>query len=377
MDISVSTSVLKGVTTYLSSLNAKSAVYSDDLKLLWTSGDEFFKTVDTRFISDALPIKEETHLSLTVDKVRFAVSVTPLYRSKRLVSGYVCVMRDNTEIYMMANSSSVSDYARLFLQDIQEKANRIISLCKVMEGLIPENESKERMQDILRDQCANSLRIFAEASGSSALLPPSNNENGAPAVNCHVSALISGLCAEAAQCLVKTKRKLVKDIDMRNYYAKVDYRVFSVAFMSILRSHLYISPLKSSIQVSSRFEDGNYIVTVSSELLHQEDMDPMQSGKLMHDRELARKIVVSDCGGVLVFKEEKNAAVSEMTLPVIKKNRGATLNKSNSEYLTGGYRPVRPFVDEITEIEEQALAAAKGSNSAPSQKNVQKRKKKK
>ena len=376
MDTSVSTSVLKGVTTYLSSLNAKSAVYSDDLKLLWTSGDEFFKTVDTGFIKDALPIKEETHLSLTVDKVRFAVSVTPLYRSKRLVSGYVCVMRDSTEIYAMANSSAVSDHARLFLQDIQEKANRIISLDKVLDGLIPENENKEKIQDILRDQCANSLRIFTAASASRAILPPAESSEDAPAVNCHVSALISGLCTEASQCLVKTKRKLIKDIDMRNYYAKVDYRVFAVAFMSILRSHLYISPLKSSIQVSSRFEDGNYIVTVSSELLPEDKMDPLQIARSMHDRELARKIVVSDCGGVLTFKEEKNTAVSEMTLPVIKKNRGASLNNANSEYLTGNYKPVRPFVDEITENEELAVAAEKGSKAASSQKNAQKRKKK-
>ena len=33
----VTSSVLKGVTTYLSALNARSAVFNDDLTLIWTN----------------------------------------------------------------------------------------------------------------------------------------------------------------------------------------------------------------------------------------------------------------------------------------------------------------------------------------------------
>lgn len=359
MGTSVSTSVLKGVTTYLSALNASSAVYSDDLKLLWTSEDGFFKTVDTKFISDALPIKEERHLSLTVDNERFAVGVTPLYRSKRLVSGYVCVMRDSNDIYMMANSSAVADYARMFLEDIQQKANRIISIGKLLDGLIPEGESRERIHELIRDQYVQSMRICTEAAANSAIIPSHKGEDDRPTVNCHVSALISVLCNETSQCLVKTKRKLVKDIDMNNYYARVDYRVLAVAFMSMFRSHLYISPLKSDIQVSTRFEDGVYLITVASGLIPEKDIDSVQRGKSRQDRGLARKIVTTDCGGSLTFTEKKNTAVSEMKLPVIKKNRGASITGTNSGYLSGQYKPVHPFIDEITCREEQAVAAAR------------------
>ena len=372
----VTASVLKGVTTYLSSLNARSAVYSEDLKLIWTSEDDFFKTVDTKFISDAMPIKEERHLSLETDNERYTVSVTPLYRSKRLVSGYVCVMRDSTEIYMMADSSAVSDYIRIFLQDIQDKANRIISASKVMEELVPEGENGEKLHELIRNQYTQSLRIFTEASSSGAVLSHRESGDEASPVNCHVSALISGLCSEAGQCLVKTKRKLIKDIDMRNCYAKTDYRLLAMAFMCVLRTHLYISPLKSNIQVTTRFDDLTYVIAVTSELLPEGEIDPLQQGKSRHDWELAKKIAVSDCGGALTFTVNKNTATSELKLPVIRKNRGASLNNANSEYLTGNYRPVHPFIDEITEKEELSLSSAKEVKAAPAAKSVQKKKKK-
>lgn len=374
MVTSISSSVLRGVTTYLSSLNAHSAVYSDALELLWASDEEFFQAIDTKFISDILPIKTEQHVSIVVDKIKYAVSITPLYRSKRLVCGYVCVLRDSNEIYVMANSSAVADYTRLFLQDIQEKANRILSISKVMEGLVPENENKEKLAKLIRDQYVQSLRIYTEASGTSTIVLQKQGENASPPINCHVPALIAGLCAEASQCLVKTKRKLMKDIDMRNYYARIDYRTFAVAFMSIFRSHMYISPLKSSIQVVTRFEDGNYMITITSELLPEEKILFQQELKSRQDIELARKIVTSDCGGTLAFTTDKNTAVSEMRVPVIKKNRGAALNNSNSGYLTGSYKPVHPYLDEITEKEELALAAAKEGRETPTVKRVQKRK---
>lgn len=374
--IMVTASVLRGVTTYLSSLNARSAVYNEDLTLIWASEDGFFKSIDPKFISAAMPIREERHLSLEVDGERYAVSVTPLYRSKRLVCGYVCVMRDSTEIYMMANSSAVSDYVRLFLQDIQEKANRIISVSKVMEGLVPEGENGEKLQELIRSQYIQSQRIFTEATGSKAILPPVNNGEGTSAANCHVPALISGLCGETSQCLVKTKRRLVKDIDMRNCYARADYRLLAMAFMSLLRTHLHISPLKSDIKVITRFDELTYVVAITSELLPKGELDSLQQEKSRHNWELAKKIVVSDCGGTLVFNTDNNTATSEMKLPVIRKNRGPSLNNANSEYIAGNYKPVHPFIDEITEAEELAINMAKESKAVSAAKSVQKKKKK-
>lgn len=371
----VSSSVLRGVTTYLSSLNAKSAVYNDDLTLIWTNCDEFFKAFDTTVITKAQPIRSEKPVPVVVDKVKYVMNIVPLYRSKRLVCGYVCVLRDSYEVYQMVNNSAVSDHIEMFLQEAQEKTTRIIGISKVMEGLVPDNENKERLEQLIREQSMHAMRLFTEASSTSAITSAGAEAN-APGVNCNVSALISGLCAEANQCLVKTKRKLIKDIDIRSYYAKIDYKLLALAFMSMFRSHLYISPLKSNIEVSSRFEEGDYFITVKSELLPEEEMDLHQEQKAMQDREMARKVIASDCDGSLTFTADKNTAVTEVKLPVVKKNRGPSLNNVNSEYLVGSYKPVHPFVDEITEMEEQAINAAKNAKTAHPRKIVQRRRKK-
>ena len=370
----VSTSVLKGVTAYLSSLNAKSAVYDDDLTLRWTNCDEFFKDFDTTVISKAQPLKSEKPVPVVVDKVKYVMNIVPLYRSKRLVCGYVCVVRDSYEVYRMMNSSAVSDQIELFLKDAQEKATRIIGISKVMEELVPDNEDKERLEQLVREQNMQASRLYTEASCTGTVI--AGTDKNTPNINCNVSALVDGLCAEAVQCLVKTKRKLIRDIDTRSYYAKIDYKLFSVAFMSMFRSHLYISPLKSSIEVSSRYEGKDYFITVKSELLPDEEIDFSHEQRSSLDRELAKKIVAFDCGGSLSFKTDKNTAVTEIRITVDKKNRGPSLNSINSEYMSGGYRPVHPFIDEITELEEQALTAAKEAKSDSGRKNIQKRKKK-
>ena len=370
----VAKSVLSGVTAYLSSLDAKSAVYNDDLTLIWSSCDDFFKTFDTRVISDAIPIKSEENIPVTVDKVKYVMNVVPLYRSKRMVCGYVCVLRDSYEMYRMVNSSAVSDYIRSFLKEAQEKATRIIGINRVMDGLIPEDSDTEKLKQLVHEQNLQAMRLFTEASSIDTIVSAGSDEN-APDVNCNVSALVAVLCVEANQCLVKTKRKLIRDVDLKSYYARVDYKLFAVAFMSVLRSHMYISPLKSSIEVTSCYEDGNYIVTVKSELLPCEELTYAQEQKSTQDRELARMIAAFDCGGSLTFTADKNTASSEIKIPAFKKNRGASLNNTNSEYLTGGYKPVHPFIDEITEKEELDLAVVKEGKDTASKKNVQKSKK--
>lgn len=371
----VTSSVLKGVTTYLSALNARSAVFNDDLTLIWTNCDEFFKTFDTTVISDALPIKSEQPVSVVVNKVKYAMNVVPLYRSKRLVSGYVCVLRDSYEVFRMVNSSAVSDFTELFLRETQEKASRIISINKVMEELVPKNEEGEKLASLMKEQYVQAMRLFTEAT-STAALSGLIAVDDSPNLNCNISALVAGLCVEASQCLVKTKRKLIRNVDLRHYYARIGYKTFAVAFMSAFRSHLYISPLKSNIEVSSRFDDGDFFITVKSELLPEDAIDFAQQMRSCLDRELAHKIIASDCGGELTYTAEGGVAVTEMKVPVTKKNRGASLNSANSEYLTGGYRPVHPFMDEITEKEEIAIAAAKDSSGAPAKTLARKRRKK-
>lgn len=368
-------SVLKGVTAYLSSLNASSAIYDDELTLIWTNCDEFFKAFDTKAISDIQPIKSEQPIPVFVNRTKYVMNVVPLFRSKKRVSGYVCVLRDSFEVYRMVNSSAVSDYTGLFLQETQEKANRIISITKVMEELVPENEEGEKLARLIKEQYVQAVRLFTEASSTSALSGILAADD-TPNLNCNVSALVAGLCVEAGQCLVKTKRKLIRNVDLRHYYARIGYKTFAVAFMSALRSHMYISQLKSDIEVSSHFDDGNFFITVKSDLLPEEELSFSQEIKSSLDRELAHKIVASDCGGTLTFTGVDGTAVTEMKIPVNKKNRGKTLTNVNSEYLTGGYRPVHPFLDEITEKEELAITAAKEASSSAAKTLARKRRKK-
>ena len=371
----VTVSLLKGVTTYLSSLGAKSAVYNDDLTLEWTNCKEFFKDLDTKVISSALPIKSEQPVSVIVDRVKYVMNVVPLYRSKRVICGYACVLRDSYEIYKMISSSAMADYNELFLKETQERATRIIGASKVMEKLVPEGENEEKLLGLIKEQHAQAERIFTEASGNSAALAL-RDEDDELYINCNVSALVSGLCTEASQCLVKTKRRLIKNIDGRSYYAKIDYKTFAIAFMSTFRSHMYISPLKSDIEISSRFEEGDCFITVKSDMLPDDMIDYVKEIKSQQDRELARRIIVSECGGSITFTAEGGKAVTEMKVSVIKKNRGQLLNNSNSEYLAGGYKPVHPFFDEITEKEELAAAAEKEPKGGTTRVIGQKRKKK-
>lgn len=361
----IASSVIKVLKGYLSSLNARCAVYGEELKLEWTNCEEFFGTLDTGVIADALPIKKETPVSVTVGDVKYVMNVVPLYRSKRLVSGYVCVLRDSFELYRMINSSAIADFNELSLQDSREKLNQIISINKAMEDMLEKGEVTDKAVELMKKQYRSAARLYTEASSSMALgRAASGGSEDEPAVNCNVSILLKGLCTEAAQCLVKTKRKLIKKLDTKNYYARIDYKTFAVAFLGAFRSHLHISPLKSSVEVSSAFDGGDYVITIRTEALPENEPDAISRLRAQQDLELARKIICGDFGGSLSFTRSRKEAVSVIRVPVIKKNRGALLNSANSGYLAGNYRPVRAFVDEITEKEELAVTAEARAQSA-------------
>lgn len=353
-------SLLKNLKSYLSSLNAMTAVYDEELTLQWTSCEGIFGTLDTKIIRDALPIKEEIPLPVTVEGVRHVMNVTPVYRSKRLVSGYVCVLRDSYELYRMIGSSAIADFGNMSLKDERDKLSRIIGINEEIAAMLDNGEITDKAYQLIKDQYKSAIRLYTEITSGMTLLHELTEDE--PVVNCNIPILLKGLCTEAAQCLVKTKRKLNKKLDNRNYYTKIDYRIFSAAFLSVFRSHLYISPLKSDISVATRYEEGEYVITVKSEALPQNDIGRETGLKALQDRELARKIVGADCGGSLSFTCDGKAAISVIRVPAAKKNRGAMLNDTNSGYLSGDYRPVRFFVDEITEKEELAVTAGSSAD---------------
>ena len=354
----VTPSVLKTLKGYLSSLNARSAVYSDELTLEWTNCEELFGALDTKVISDAFPIKEEMPISVTLGDVKYVMNVTPLYRSKRLVSGYVCVLRDSFELYRMINGSAIADFSEQALKDGSEKLNRIISINKAVENILTNGKDTGRACELMKEQYKSVMRLYTEVSSSIALTHTVSTDDDVLPVNCNLSLLLKGLCTEAAQCLVKTKRKLIKKLDTKNYYARIDYKAFALAFMGAFRSHLYISPLQSDVEVSSVYNESNYIITIRTKALPENETDDADRLRSQKDLELARKIVGADCGGSLTFTSDGKTAVSVIRVPAGKKNRGRLLNSANSEYLTGSYRPARSFMDEITEKEELAIAAA-------------------
>lgn len=345
----------------MSVLNARCALYDDEMKPLWNSCGEFFDNFDLSIVTQRFPIKKETHIIVDDGGTQSVLSVVPVYRSKRLVTGYALVLRDSYDVLGLVNHTSLSEFMVQLLREGQESLGHIISVNKTIASVLSSSKAHSAEVQLLDCQYEDALALYNSMCHTMAYTELKTD--GPVTINSNISALLGTICAETSQILSKTKRKLIKKIDTKNYYAKIRYQNFIIAFMSLMRSQLIMSPEGGDISVSSRCTGNVYSITLKTDI--DQSLSDDVALKSRYERELARKIIVSDCGGEITFTVDEQSVVTLIKLPIIRKNRGTTLNLENAEYLTGEYQPIRTFLYDIIQKESGGAYSSKKVASKP------------
>ncbi|MDE6724017.1 MAG: hypothetical protein K2J79_00275 [Ruminiclostridium sp.] len=349
-------SVLKGLTSYLSSLDGISAVYDKNFKLQWTNCEDFFNELDISEIKADRPDKE-THYKATYRKETALLTVIPLIKSVRTVDGYTVTVKTTYQVFKMISNTSAADHVNLFLKESQAKLEELEMINKKLSEKSNDAENADLADS--RDRLLSAIETDMENYFKT--LFPKRTDSGA---NCNVSRLLLTVCEDTKECLKGVRRKVSMEVTDVKCYRLIDHKLLSAGAANLLKCHLKLSPLRSSVSVQVICEKDGVLKTVIKSKSGREDLTESDKLASEFNRNLAEKIIRDDCGGEFSFTDDGKSIISEFILPVTLKNKGPELNSRNAPYIVDGYKPVRLMLkktmeSEIEKLEEIKMETAK------------------
>lgn len=352
----LSSPILKGLTSFLSSLDAVAAVYDVDFKLASTDSEEFFQKLDISAVMSNPPVKGETAYTVEVDGEKMILCVTPIFKSKRVIAAYIFVIRTDYQLYKQLCAGSIPDYFAARLDRIKKE----IAECSEMNEIAQNSGGSKKLTALLEEQKHVLNALYSEISKTRYSVFSDAEVNSR--INCNVSALLSVLCDDTAECLKEVKRKVSFDIDARNYYSKIDFNLFTCAFSNILMYHLQCSPLKGTVNIKSAVNSEKLLeLTVKTKANNKKNVSAEEAANAKYCRDLAHKIICYDFSGECETDCDGSSIVTVIKLPVAKKNRGSLLTSRNSAYLGSDYKPMYENLLRVIEAETDALKKQRGS----------------
>lgn len=352
----LSSPILKGLTSFLSSLDALSAVYDADLNLVSTDSEEFFQTLDISAVTSDPPVRGETAYSIEADGEKMILTVTPIFKSKRIITAYIFVARTDYQLYKQLCAGSMPDYFTMLLDHIKEE----LAACSELNEIAQNTSGTKKVTSLLEDQKQTLNELYSRLSRTRNAVFSDAEVNSR--LNCNVSALLSALCEDAAECLKEVKRKVSFDIDARNYYSKIDYNLFTSAFSNILMYHLLCSPLKSTVSIKTVVNSEKLLeLTVKTKADKKKAETDDEAIRARYFRDLAHKIICYDFGGECEISNDGGSVISVIGLPIQKKNRGLYLTSKNSAYLGDDYKPMYEHLSYVIKSETAALKKQRSS----------------
>lgn len=352
----LSSPILKGLNSYLASLDATAAVYDSSFKLAAAVNMDFFEQLDISAVKENPPSKGEKFYSLDVNGEKLILAVTPLFKSKRIVTAYTFVVRDEYQLYKQICVGASNDYFIALLDRMQDGLRKC---CELNETALNQSGGK-KLAAVLEEQRNAIDELRSEIFETRLAAFPSSEVNSR--INCNVSALLSALCSDTAECLQDIKRKVSAEIDEKSYYSNIDFNLFTVAFTNLIRYHLQCSPLKSTVSIKSELNSDNFLEIM---IKTKSDAKRIESGTdavlAKYFRDFANRIIRSNFDGEYDHKQEGNMTVSIVRLYVSKKNRGSLLTGKNSAYLSDDYKPMRSSLARVINSEKDEMKTRRSS----------------
>lgn len=392
----------KGITSgaqrlmenFLSSVEGRSALYDEEMNLIWTNYREFFDKFDLKKINEETPIRNESSFSADIDGSQEVLSITPVYKSLRTISAYVCVIRSSYEVYKLMNKTAIAAFTNNMMEKNKDKLERLAELNAKVGEAVRENENTEEINDLIMEQ---KRLLVAMRNETKYCIDTCYNEVNSNKINCNPSMMFKSLCEDAEESFRDLGRKVNFSGESRDYYITENSTALATAFLHLLRSHMLLSPLKSTVSISTYYEaSGSFCVSVKSKLVsldkiskinridNADNIDDIDNTDNIDNidytdkadntgervlitarayRELAKKVILFDYNGSFECSDDNKNMQTVFKFPVLKKNRGPVLTTSNSWYLDKNKRVLHAYMMDIIEHEIGELEHAKMESS--------------
>lgn len=331
----------KLMANFIESSGVKGAVYDEEMTLLWTNYPEFFDNFDIGKINGESPLISESAFSAEADGVRAVLNITPVYKSPRVISAYVCIIREAYDIYKMMNKTVISDFSDNIMRKNRDRLEKLAELNRAI------GEAAADSADLNGADGANRLNELNDlVKKQEELLLSMRNEtrfyidtcfNEVSEKACNISLLFSTVCEYAAKSFKELGRKVSFTVEEKDYYINSDDGSLLIGFLHLLRSHVMLSPPKTAVSVTAAFEPltggtGLFVVKVKTSLLPSEKIGEELLLSSRAYGELAKKVVMYDYGGLFERCDSKKNMQTVFKIPAARKNRGPMFRSEKSCY---------------------------------------------
>ena len=363
----------KGITSgaqrlmenFLVSVEGKSALYDEEMNLIWTNFHEFFDEFDLKGLDEETPIRSESCFSAAVDGSKAVLNITPVYKSLRTISAYVCIIRDYYEIYKLMNKTTISAFSNNMMEKNMDKLERLAELNANISEAVHDSAGTDQIDDLISEQ---KRLLVSMRNETKYYMDTCFNEVDRSEINCNLSMMFKSLCRDAEESFRDLGRKVSFTGESRDYYIIENSNALVTAFLHLLRSHLILSQLKSTLNISTYYEangynNGNFCISVKTKLNPVDKIDESVLTTSAAYRELAKKVVLFDYNGIFEYDDDDKNMYTVFKFPVLKKNRGPVLTTSNSWYLNERNRILHTYMMDIIEQEIGELEHAKMESS--------------
>lgn len=349
--------LIKSLPGFLASKGGISAIYDEHLNIYWADESNFFQNYDVEDLKQKLPIKEEILSSMVVNGEKMAFVITPIYKSKYAVVGYVFKLVTAAELYPLASKCLISDYTGEISENYSRAIEKIKKLNEKLKASVSLKNNGIALNKYLDEQERYISSLCSQIENNKLLFVKDKNNR-----NCNITDLVNILCKQLSDYYKGIQRKIVTQIDTKKYFKSFDYGIYAIAFMTLIKFHTLTCPLKGGINITGGyFEKGMYGVTIKTKKNLQLSDEEMKRHEYF--RYLAKKIFVFDLDGQFSTDETDKYLISVAKVPALKKNRGNIIELNSADYLSENFKPCQAVLREqvYKEIEELELLKMEAS----------------
>lgn len=341
MPNSLTSGAEKMMENFIESSGSKGAIYDEKLTLIWTNYPDFFDNFEIEKMNEQSPLTSESSFSVETEGMRAVLNITPVYKSPRVISAYICIIREAYDIYKMMNKTVISDFSDNIMMKNKNKLERLAELNRVMgeavmavkelNGLGDTNELGNltdlvQKQKKLLDSMKNETRFYIDTCFNEV-----SNES------CNISVLFSTVCECAAESLRELGRKVSYTAETKDCYITSKDSALLLGFLHLLRSHIMVSPPKTAVSITAAFEPltrktGFFTVKVKTSLIPSEEIQKELLLSSRAYRELAKKVIIYNYSGEFKCADSAKNMQTFFKIPALKNNRGPMLKSGELLY---------------------------------------------
>lgn len=347
----ISKNFLNCVISFLSRLERRSAIIDSDGSFIWSNDSESLQNDSVKEkINNLIPTETEKALILHIDGRPSMFALTPYFRSKKIIGCYLLIKTSEASSRL---DEEFNNTLTNTLSCMKSEISNIISINALMSVPLKNGVvDNEQMLSYLDRQSAftdRALMIYTNAKIFSDICL----DKEYPPQVLKLTSLVGDVCDEIKKSLESVPRKVNVYLTDEAAMARINSRLFTLAFVNAFHNAMLYSPKNSEIDIKVKVEDNFCWVSIENET-GSFDECATYFDRVGMGRKIMKRIIEANYKGQCVFEDGDEKSVTVFKIPLVSEEKAESkFSSSTTSYLSERFKPVQLFVNDAIRRESE------------------------